>query len=256
MTDNNDETERDPSRPHVQGHDASDDGRLARLYAVIASHNGDPRPFGRLQAACRAAVGLLPVTGAGVMLMAERAHQGTIYATDERIRSLEDLQNAAAEGPCIDAYTLGRPVLEPDLAGDGLRAWPVLARAALDAGMQALFSFPLQLDDTAIGALNLYRDQPGDLDAAQTDDARLLAAITARQVLAMQAEAEPGSLPSQIGDLSGDRATIEQATGMASSQLNVPITEAAQRLRAFAAQHQRPLADVAHEIVARTLRLT
>lgn len=229
--------------------------RLHQIYAVIASHDGDPRPFGRIQAACRAAVELLPVTGAGVMLMAERVHQGTVHATDDRIQRLEELQNAAAEGPCIDAYTLGRPVLEPDLAGSGLRSWPVLGRAALDAGMAALFSFPLQLDDTALGALNLYRDQPGDFTSDQVNDGRLLAAIVAREVLAMQAEAEPGSLPSQISDLSGDRAAIEQATGMASSQLDVPITEAARRLRALASEQQRPLPDVARDIIARTLRL-
>ncbi|QBI20100.1 ANTAR domain-containing protein [Egibacter rhizosphaerae] len=246
---------RGPDR-HLDGSGVPDEpDRLDRIYALVASHDGDARPFGRLQAACRAAVDLLPVTGAGVMLMSDRVHQGTIHATDERISSLEELQNAAAEGPCIDAYTLGRPVLEPDLAGRGARVWPVLARAALDAGMQALFSFPLQLDDTALGALNLYRDTPGGLDDDQADDARLLAAMIARQVLAMQAQAEPGSLPAQIADLSGDRAAIEQATGMVSSQLDVSITEAARRLRAFAGEQQRSLAEVAYDVVNRTMRL-
>lgn len=189
------------------------------------------------------------------MLMAERAHQGTLYATDERIWSLERLQNAAAEGPCIDAYLLGRPVLEPRLAKGGLRMWPTLARAALDAGMQALFSFPLQLDDTALGALNLYRERPGELSAEQVDDGRLLAAVAARQVLAMQAGAAPGSLPSQVADLSGDRAAIEQATGMVSSQLDTSMAEAAQRLRSLARQQQRPIAELAQDIIARTQRL-
>ena len=244
------------SEPFSEGSGAPQQpDRLGRLYAVVASHDGDGRPFGRLQASCRAAVELLPVAGAGVMLMADRVHQGTLHATDDRIRSLEELQNAAAEGPCIDAYLLGRPVLEPDLAGRGVRTWPVLGRAALDAGVQALFSFPLQLDDTALGALNLYRRTPGGLDQEQIDDARLLAAMIARLVLSMQAQAEPGSLPAQIGDLSGDRAAIEQATGMISSQLDVPITEAAHRLRAFASAHQRPLAEIAHDIINRTLRL-
>jgi hypothetical protein len=246
----------DPNWPRPDHNGSSpEDGRLDRIYGFLASHDGAPSPFGRLEAACRAVTELLPVTGAGIMLMAERAHQGTLYATDERIQSLEELQNAAGEGPCIDAYTLGRPVLEPDLAGSGVRAWPTLGRAALDAGMQALFSFPLQLDDTALGALNLYRDRPGDLDGRQVDDARLLAAVAARQVLAMQVGAAPGSLPSQIGDLSGDRAAIEQATGMASSQLDVHITEAARRLRVVAAEQQRALADLARDIVARRLRV-
>jgi hypothetical protein len=190
------------------------------------------------------------------MLMAARVHQGTLFATDERVQQLEDLQNAAAEGPCIDSYTLGRPVLEPDLAHGGRHTWPLLSDAALRVGIRALFSFPLQLDDTCIGALDLYRDQPGTLSDDQVDDARLLAAMATREVLAMQADADPETLPTQVGDLSGDRAAIEQATGMVAAQLELGVSEAAQRLRRTADEQGRALAEVAHDIVARNLRMS
>jgi hypothetical protein len=229
------------------------DERLPRLYRAIAHGDGDP--FARLRAICDACVEVLTVGGAGVMLMAERAHQGTLYATDPAIRALEELQNVAAEGPCIDAYTVGRPVLEPDLAGRGARLWPLLAPGALDAGMRALFSFPLQLDDTCLGALNLYRDRPGGLSDDEADDARLLAAMTTREVLALQADATPGTLPAEIADLSGDRIGIEQATGMAAAQLDVSVVEAARRLRHLAREQDRHLADLARDIVTRQLRL-
>jgi GAF domain-containing protein len=232
------------------------DDRLTRLYEVVARHDGHPGPVHRLQALCHASVELLPVDGAGVMLMAARVHQGTLYATDGRIQQLEDLQNAAAEGPCIDSYNLNRPVLEPDLAIGGRRVWPLLSTAALNVGIRALFSFPLQLDDTCIGALDLYRDQPGPLDKAQIDDARLLAAMATREVLAMQADAAPGSLPEAIADLSGDRAAIEQATGMAAAQMNGTVIQGASRLREVAASQSRTLAEVAHDVVARKLRVT
>lgn len=230
-----------------------DDDRLHRIYLALV--HGDGEPFSRLQAACHACVEVLGVAGAGIMLMAARSHQGTVYSTDESIRALEDLQNVAAEGPCIDAYTLGRPVLEPDLASSGARAWPLLAPGALDAGMRALFSFPLQLDDTSLGALNLYRDRPGHLSTDEVADARLLAAMAARDILALQADATPGSLPAQIGDLSGDRISIEQATGMVAAQLDVHVVEAAHRLRQAAADQNRHLADVARDIVTRQLRV-
>lgn len=230
------------------------DDRMIRLYQAIASHDGDPTPFGRLQATCRTATGMLPVTGVGVMLMAERTHQGTLYATDERIQQLEDLQNAAGEGPCIDSYRLGRPVLEPDLAGQGRQTWPRLAEAALEAGMAALFSFPLQLDEASVGALNLYRVRPGPLTTEQVADGRLFAAMVTREVLTMQAEAIPGALPSQISDLSGDRSRIEQATGMVAAQLAVPIGEAGRRLREHADSLDRSLAEIAQDVVNRELR--
>lgn len=231
------------------------DDRTARLYAAVRAVDGTPDPFARVQAVCQAAVELLPVAGSGVMLMAHRDHQGTLHATDARIERLEELQNGVGEGPCIDAYRLGRPVLEPDLAGSGGRAWPRLAEGALAAGMGALFSFPLQLDDTNIGALNLYRDQPGALNEEEVADARLLAAMIAREVLAMQADAVPGSLPAEIGDLSGDRAAIEQATGMVAAQLAISIDTAATHLRNYAHESARPLVAVAHDVVGRTLRL-
>lgn len=187
--------------------------------------------------------------------MAARTHQGTLFATDPVIQQLEDLQNAAAEGPCIDSYILGRPVLEPDLAGAGSRTWPLLAASAREVGIHALFSFPLQIDGASIGALDLYRDRPGTLTREQIDDARLLAAMATREVLAMQAEAVPGSLPDLIGDLSGDRTAIEQATGMVAAQIDAGISEAALRLRRAAMDQQRPLAELARDVIARTLRL-
>lgn len=201
-------------------------------------------------------VELLPVAGAGLMLMAERVHQGTLWATDPTIQVLEELQNAAAEGPCIDAYTLGRPVLEPDLAGAGMRTWPRLASGALEAGIQSLYSFPLQLDDTSLGALNLYQHEPTELSEDQIADARLLAALATREVLVMQSAATPGSLPDQIGDLSGDRVAIEQATGMVAVQLDATIDAAGHRLRELAAEQERSLAEVAYDVLSRRLRLT
>lgn len=223
------------------------------LYRALAD-GGATTPEERLHLLVALCQDVLTLSGAGIMLMAERVHQGTIAATDDRIRRLEDLQNDAGEGPCLDAYNLGRPVLEPDLATRGRLLWPLLASGAIDAGIAALFSFPLQLDDSSFGALNLYRDRPGPLSPVQIADARLLAAMAAREVLSMQAEAVPGSLPSSISDLSGDRAAIEQATGMVAAQTGGTIGEAAALLRAHAVHHRVPLVDVAHQVVARALR--
>src|SRR5688572_12531320 len=131
--------------------------KLHDIYAALAaSERAEPEQ--RLAAICDLCIRALTVTGAGIMLMADRAHQGTLYATDDRIRMLEELQNAAGEGPCLDSYNLGRPVWAPDLEATGPTAWPTLAPGALKEGMRALFSLPLQLDDASFGALNLYRE--------------------------------------------------------------------------------------------------
>jgi hypothetical protein len=50
-------------------------------------------------------------------------------------------------------------------------------------------------------------------------------------------------------------AEIHQATGMVSAQLEVGLAEALVCLRAHASAADRPLADVAADVVARRLRL-
>ncbi len=53
----------------------------------------------------------------------------------------------------------------------------------------------------------------------------------------------------------GGLVQIDQATGMLTVQLGVPVTQAFVRLRAYAYCEDRRLADVASDIVARQLRL-
>lgn len=229
--------------------------RLHTIYGAVARHDDSTDSMRRVEAICRTCLDVLSVSGSGIMLMAQRTHQGTLFATDDRIGALEDLQNAAGEGPCLDSYELGRPVFAPDLQAGG-DAWPLLSATALKAGIAALFSFPLQLDDSSLGALDLYRDTPGSLTDDEIADARLLAAMATREVLALQAEAVPGSLPAAIGDLSGDRTAIEQATGMVAAQTNTDVVKAGRRLRTEAAAQSRPLAEAAYDVVARVLRFS
>jgi hypothetical protein len=59
----------------------------------------------------------------------------------------------------------------------------------------------------------------------------------------------------QARDLALHRAEIDQATGMLTIQLGVPVVEAFARLRAYAYAQDRRLVDVAGDIVARRLRL-
>ncbi|MCA1822134.1 MAG: ANTAR domain-containing protein, partial [Pseudonocardia sp.] len=57
-------------------------------------------------------------------------------------------------------------------------------------------------------------------------------------------------------DHSDDRAEIYQATGMVLAQLGISVTDALARIRAYAFAEQRPLGDVAHDVVSRRLRFT
>ena len=88
---------------------------------------------------------------------------------------IEELQYTFGQGPCIEAYDEGRPVLEPNLDQPAWPRWLAFTGPALDAGVRAVFGFPMRDGAVRLGALNLYRDRPGALSDEQHADALVLA---------------------------------------------------------------------------------
>jgi len=204
---------------------------------------------------CGACPGLAGVTGAGMMLMSGEVHRGTLSASDEVSRLMEELQYTLGEGPCVDAYRQDRVVAEPDLAGPLAGRWPAFGPAALRAGARAVFGFPLQVGAVRLGALNLYRDRPGPLSGEQHADMLVLAGVAARWVLQAQAGAAPGAVAGELEAGADLHFAVHNAAGIVSVQEGISVADALVRLRAFAFANDRRLADVARDVIARTLRL-
>ncbi len=206
----------------------------------------------RLAQAC---VDSLDVTGAGIMLMVDDEHRGTFGSSDSAIEVVEDLQFTLGEGPCIDTYRTGRPVLEPDLGHPIEHRWPGFAELALAAGVVAIFGFPLLVGRIRLGALDLYFNHPGTLSAQQYTGAVAIADIAAHAILDLQAGAAPGALASELDAGVRLRTVVHQASGMVSVQLDIPVGDALARLRGHAYAEERPIHDVAQDVVDRRLRL-
>jgi hypothetical protein len=181
--------------------------------------------------------------------------RGSLGTTNEASQLIEELQYTLGEGPCIDAYAQDRVVSEPDLADPVTPRWVAFAPAALRAGVRALFGFPLRIGTVRLGALNLYRDQPGALSGDQYADALTLAGLAAWSVLQAQAQTSSGGVPSQLETGADFRFVVHNAAGMVSVQLDTTVADALIRLRAYAFSHDRPLTEVAQDVVGRTLRL-
>ncbi len=181
--------------------------------------------------------------------------RGSLGTTDEVSELIEELQYTLGEGPCVDAYTQDRVVIEPDLADPVTRRWVAFTPPVIRAGVRALFGFPLRIGTVRLGALNLYRDRPGPLSGEQHADALALADMAARWVLEAQAGAPSGAVPSQLATDADFRFVVHNAAGMISVQQGVSVTDALIRLRAYAFSHDRPLTDVAQDVIDRRLRL-
>jgi hypothetical protein len=203
---------------------------------------------------CELCADVTLMTGAGIMLMTDDAPRGSVCTTNAVSALIEQLQFDLGEGPCVDAYRFDRPVLEPDLAQPAAPRWVAFTPPALAAGVRAVFGFPLQVGAARLGALNLYRDQPGGLGDDQHADALVMAEIAAEAILLLQAEAPPGALAESLEAGAEFQWVIHQAAGMVAAQLNVTIAEALVQLRAHAFGNDLGLAEVAREVVARNLR--
>jgi hypothetical protein len=228
-----------------------------RLTALLKDLDDDRRLGGDVGTRlCTACVDVLGVTGAGIMLMSDGEHRGTLGVSNGVMTIIEDLQFTLGEGPCIDASATQQPVLEPDLRTPAEHRWPGFSGPAVEAGVGAVFGFPLLGGSSNLGALDLYLDRPGMLRDNQLSDAVLLADVISTTVLALQADAEPGALADQLDASLEPRAVVHQASGMLAAQLQVAVDEALMRIRAHAYTTNRPVNEVACAIVDRHLRLT
>jgi hypothetical protein len=226
--------------------------RLHRIYRLLAADSGDTWSSSRICAVCPPIVG---VSGAGVMLMSGDIPRGSLCSTDAVSQLIEDLQYTLGEGPCIDAYQLDQVVTEPDLAQPETRRWVAFTAPALEAGVRAVFGFPLRVGTVRLGAMNLYRDKPSPLTDDQHADALVLADVAARWVLETQAGAPPDTVAAELETGADFHFVVHNAAGMISVQQGISVAEALVRLRAHAFGADRPLADVAQDVVARRLRL-
>ncbi|AZS37925.1 hypothetical protein CVS47_02575 [Microbacterium lemovicicum] len=191
---------------------------------------------------------MLPVDGASVSVMTAAGSHSTLSSSGELATRLEQVQFDLGEGPHWSALRSGEPVLVDDTRTDDGRRWPMFAHAIAELGVGSLFSFPLRVGAATVGVVDLHRTRPGALTPTQTDLASALARGAADEALrwaAADAEAEGRE---QFGV--GLRREVHQATGMASVQLGVSVTDAFAWLRARAYATGQTLDEVARDVVA------
>ena len=215
--------------------------------------------FGALCAPCLRA---LPVTGVAICTMSGSYSSETVCASDDVAFRIDELQFDLGEGPCWEAFRSRQPVMVPDIRGAADPLWPLFGDAVRLTRALAVFAFPLFVGTTGIGSLGLYRTTAGALTEQACHDAEVLAGSVARQllrrILATPADdpGEPGSRTDPWQDAPHDRREIHQATGIVMNQFDLPVGAAFARLRAHALAGGETMAEVAHDVVRRRLRLS
>lgn len=122
-------------------------------------------------------VDVLPIAGAGITLISPEQAPHYVAASSEAALRFERMQTEISEGPCRLAFDLDEAVAFPDLDTDD--RVPRFASAAVEGGLAAVFAFPLRHGDRKLGALDLYREAPGELDAGAMRAGQTLADVAA-----------------------------------------------------------------------------
>jgi GAF domain-containing protein len=197
-------------------------------------------------------VELLSISAAGVMVATAQADVRLVASSSEAMRVLELFELQAKEGPCLDAYRSGEPVDHLVLQA-GSVPWPRFSVAALDAGFQSVSALPLRLRNTTIGALNLFSVGVTPMSEPDTVVARAFADLAAISIIQHRTADEHQRINEQLSCALNSRIVIEQAKGIIAERAGVGLSEAFDRLRAYARQHNRRLTEVALAAVDGTL---
>lgn len=203
-----------------------------------------------LERVCSGLTKYLSVSGAAISLMSQDGSHGVAASSDQRTRAVDDLQFTTGVGPCHDAFASRRPVLTADLDAGIADRWPGYTSGALEAGMRAVFAFPLHVGAAGFGVLDVYAAQPGPLDDEQLGMALTFAQVATEALLDGGLTSADGRLEASLETALDSRAEIHQAQGMLMISLRVGATEALARMRAYAFVHDRPLIDLAREVIA------
>ena len=229
--------------------------RIERVWGAITARADALGVPVSLRVLCEAAADRLPITGVAVAIRGGFVASELICVTDALSRRLEELQLTIGEGPTLDVLAGSSAILVEDLDAPGYqKRWPLFAPQAVDTGVRAVHVLPLRIGGIRGGALALYTDHPARLPGETLAEAWVFAELALKFLLDEQA-----GIGTQNGYIPAcwqfeTPAEVHQATGMISVQLGISVGEAFTRLRARAFADDRPLSELAIDVVARRIR--
>ena len=164
-----------------------------------------------LEQAVVAAKQLFAVDAAGIMLADADGKLRWASASDPLAQTLEDNQETFAAGPCLQAFTSGRPAVICDATLEPY--WGEITLAFVELEVRSGLSVPVELGGGPIGTLDVYSAAPGGWDGTEVSALQTYAGLVAT-LLGTAAKAErSGRLATQLQVALDTRILIEQAKG-------------------------------------------
>lgn len=222
------------------------------LAALSAYFVGDLSVGEVLDKICRAAIDAIePAVLAGLSMTVD-ARVGTYVYTAPEVIELDKPQYDTGEGPCVEAFRTGLPVMVEATCEPG--PYPEFRSNACARGMLSVMSTPLNTPDHTVGALNLYATSVRAFTPEHQHVVLAFAAHAAYVLLNHQAYWDARSLSENLQQAMLSRAEIEQAKGIIMGATGCTADEAFEQLKLQSQAENIRLRDIAREIVARSRR--
>lgn len=225
--------------------------RLARVFVEVADTLIDEFDLIEfLQLLASRTADLLDASPVGLLLADQRGRLEFMAASDENVKLLELFQVQNQEGPCLDAFRTGTPVINADLT-EAKDRWPRFAPRAVQAGFRSVHAFPLRLRAERIGAMNVFSATVGGR-LAETDVqiVQALADVASIGLLQERAITRGELLTEQLQGALNSRITIEQAKGALAQASGISVDEAFTIIRAHARNNNLRLGEVAQAVIS------
>jgi transcriptional regulator with GAF, ATPase, and Fis domain len=230
--------------------------RLADVFVEVADRLVDDYDVIEfLQLVTNRTAALIGASDVGLLLSDQRGRLQFVAASDEGVKQLELFQVQNHEGPCLDAFRSGRPVVNADLQEASDR-WPRFAPRATAAGFRSVHAIPLRLRADVIGAMGVFGTDVGRLDETDVQMAQALAHIATIGLLQEQVAGRSEVLAEQLQAVLNSRAAIEQAKGAIAEFRKVSVDDAFIILQDNARGTERRLSDVAMAVLTEPTALS
>ena len=220
-------------------HDGSIQSTIIELISALVHGAGIEEMATKLTSA---SVALVSGAESAKISLIENGHLHPIAATSEVAALLDGAQQAAGQGPCLDAVNAQKPIRCSDLGTDV--RWPRFAVAATNAGVRAVLSFPMDVPGAARATLSLFGSEPGALGIGSDGTAAMLAHHAAIALFTTEHER-------QFKAALATRDAIGQAKGVIMERFGVDSARAFAMLKTISQQTNTPVRQLAASLVDR-----
>jgi GAF domain-containing protein len=193
-------------------------------------------------------VELLQADAAGLILVDSQGQLHVLASTTEQARVLELFELQASEGPCLDCFVTGQPVVNIDLAEVEAR-WPQFQAATIAAGFRSVHALPLRLRGQVIGAMNLFCRHQSSLSDDDIAVGQALSDVATIGLLQERTVRHGEIVAEQLQGALNSRILIEQAKGVLAERAGIGVDAAFAMLRAYARRNGRKLSAVAAAVI-------